>query len=155
MLWCVPAGFAFVLSRMNHWPSPWPQLTIIPAAVGCVLIAVVILRIVRSLREGRPTLFFSESGTSFKLRFTFPDRAFEGRRAVAVVRCERYTTWSDGEMTDKTLWSNRCTMKVQSGECTGLVERPRDLPPKPPGRDASDVWYVDLECGGYWLTYPV
>jgi hypothetical protein len=159
VLWCLLAGIALVFSRVNHWPSPWPELTVIPAVVGGVLIAIVILRIVRSLREGRPTLFCtrarSESGMSFNLRFIFPDPVFEGRRTVAVVRCKRYTTLDDGETTEERLWTSRCTMRVHSGECTGLVERPRDLPPKSPGRKSTDYWYVDLECGGYWLAYTV
>lgn len=159
VLWCLLAGIALVFSRLDHWPSPWPELTVIPTVVGGVLLAIVTLRIVRSLRERRPTLFFTTARSgpevSLNLRFTFPDPVFEGRPAVAVVRCQRYTTLDDGETTDDRLWTGRCTMRGQSGECAGLVKRPHDLPPKPPGRKSIDVWYVDLECGGYWLVYLV
>ncbi|QEL18633.1 hypothetical protein [Limnoglobus roseus] len=159
VVWCLLAGIAVVFSRVDHWPPPWPDLTLLPAAVGGVLLAVVVLRIVRSLREPRPTLFLttarSESGMLINLRFTFPAPVFDGRRAVAVVRCERYTTLSDGETTEERLWTNRCTMRVHSGECAGVVKRPQGLPPTPPGRKSTDVWYVDLECGGYWLVYAV
>jgi hypothetical protein len=157
-LWNLLAGIAFVFSRLDRWPSPLPELTTIPVAVGLVL---VVRRLVRSRRETPPLLFVTParpaSGAPLTIRLAFSHPAFEGRRVVAVVRCDRVTTWQDAETTAQRLWAKRCGMTVRSGGCEGRLELPSALPERrsPEAGTVRDRWHLVLNCGGYWLEYPL
>jgi hypothetical protein len=156
-LWTLLAGIAVAFSRLDRCPSPWPQLTVIPLSIGVAWLAVVARRYLHSRRERPPVLFLTSAGTTLDIRFAFADPAFEGRRIVAVTRCDRDTTWPDGEMTTQSRRSARCGMTVRSGQCEGQLDRPAVTPKhRSPGTEKVTYrWFVDLNCGGYVHVYAI